>query len=273
MTREVVAGWLRDWDEKLKRQNRKICLFLDNCGAHHTIAALTNIELRFLPPNFMAVIEPLDDGVLMSFKAGYRKRVIYRLVLNIQLNRDTKADLYMAIEVLNAAWMHVAASTIASCFRRASFAAHESNPDTDDSMDRIALPSGAAVSDEALASWRVLHDAGVMCEGETFCDYVSVDADVLATEELTDDDFVLAAREHEGSDNEGAAEDNDTPPYAYDVPTSSQALDAVDLLRRHFGGHEDGADGLEIAAAAEKAVLRLRKTQQRSITDYFAPST
>ncbi|XP_070384315.1 tigger transposable element-derived protein 6-like [Dermacentor albipictus] len=132
MTREVVAGWLRDWDEKLKRQNRKICLFLDNCAAYHSIAALTNIELRFLPSNCTAVIQPLDEDVLMSFKAGYRKRVIYRLVLNMKSNRDTKVDLCMAREVLNAAWMHVAASTIASCFRRASFAANESNPDTDD---------------------------------------------------------------------------------------------------------------------------------------------
>ncbi|KAH7948913.1 hypothetical protein HPB49_003429 [Dermacentor silvarum] len=42
---------------------------------------------------------------------------------------------------------------------------------------------------------------------------------------------------------------------------------------RDFGGNEDGKDGLEIAAAAEKAVLRLRKMQQRSTTGFFVPST
>ncbi|KAH7946472.1 hypothetical protein HPB49_025537 [Dermacentor silvarum] len=41
---------------------------------------------------------------------------------------------------------------------------------------------------------------------------------------------------------------------------------------RAFGRYEDGEDGLEIVAAAEKAILHLRKMQQRSITHFFAPS-
>ncbi|KAH7940888.1 hypothetical protein HPB49_007574 [Dermacentor silvarum] len=47
------------------------------------------------------------------------------------------------------------------------------------------------------------------------------------------------------------------------------------LLQRKagdFGGYEGAEGGLEIAAAAEKAILRLRKMKQRSITDFFAPS-
>lgn len=272
MTRDVFAGWLRDWDEKLKRQNRKICLFLDNCSAHHTGVALENIELRFLPPNCTAVIQPIDQGVIMSLKAGYRKRVIDRLLLNMRLKRDTKIDLYMAMEMLHAAWMSVTASTIANCFRRA-FAASESSSDSDESADRVGAPDDTSASNEAVASWSALIDSGVVRGGETFCDYVSMDSDVVATEELADSDYVLgAARPQEGSDDE-CVEDADSPPCADDVPTSSQALDAVDLLRRYFGGHEDGEDGLDIADAAERAVLRLRKMNQRSITDFFTPST
>ncbi|CAN8026318.1 unnamed protein product [Ixodes persulcatus] len=55
-----------------------------------------------------------------------------------------------------------------------------------------------------------------------------------------------------------------------EVPTSAQALDAADLLRRFFGAHDDGEDGLEIAAAAEKAIIRLKKPRQTSIMDFFA---
>uniref|UniRef100_A0A6B0UTC1 Putative tick transposon n=1 Tax=Ixodes ricinus TaxID=34613 RepID=A0A6B0UTC1_IXORI len=37
-----------------------------------------------------------------------------------------------------------------------------------------------------------------------------------------------------------------------------------------LGAHNDGEDGLEIAAAAEKAIIRLKKTRQTSIIDFFA---
>ncbi|KAG0432930.1 hypothetical protein HPB47_020392 [Ixodes persulcatus] len=38
----------------------------------------------------------------------------------------------------------------------------------------------------------------------------------------------------------------------------------------YFGAHDDGEDGLEIAAAAEKAIIRMKKTRQTSIMDFFA---
>lgn len=69
----------------------------------------------------------------MSFKTGYRKQIIDRLMFNIKLNRDTKIDSHMALEMLNAAWTKVTASVIAKCFPHASFvAANESSHGTND---------------------------------------------------------------------------------------------------------------------------------------------
>lgn len=93
MMREIFAQWLREWDERLGKQQRKICLVLDNCTAHHTAVVLKNIELHFLPPNCTAAVQPLDQGVIMSFKSGYRKRVIDRILLNMSTKRDTVIDL------------------------------------------------------------------------------------------------------------------------------------------------------------------------------------
>lgn len=46
--------------------------------------------------------------------------------------------------------------------------------------------------------------------------------------------------------------------------------DAADLRRHFFGAHDDGEDGLNIAAAAEKAINRLKKMRQKSIKDFFS---
>ncbi|XP_037568125.1 tigger transposable element-derived protein 6-like [Dermacentor silvarum] len=167
MTREIFAQWLREWDERLGKQNRKICLVLDNCAAHHTTVVLKNIELCFLPPNTTAVVQPLDQGVIMNFKSGYRKRVIDRILLNMSMKRETTIDLYMAIEMLQAAWMAVTASTIANCFRHASFGVSSGEP----SEDLGDVASEGAAGDQAQTSWDALLDAGVVPDCDTFCTY------------------------------------------------------------------------------------------------------
>lgn len=266
MTREIFAQWLRERDERLGKQNRKICLVLDNCAAHHTTVVLKNIELCFLPPNTTAVVQPLDQGVIMNFKSGYRKRVIDRILLNMSMKRETTIDLYMAIEMLQAAWMAVTASTIANCFRHASFGVSSGEP----SEDLGDVASEGAAGDQAQTSWDALLDAGVVPDCDTFCTYVGADADAVTTEELSDAEIVRAVT---GVHNDDSDECVDTPEPNVgepDEPTPAQALDATDLLRRFFGAHDDGEDGLEIAAAAEKAVIRLKKSRQKSIKDYFS---
>lgn len=263
MTREIFSKWLCEWDEKLAKANRKVCLVLDNCTAHHTAAVLQNIELLFLPANCTAKIQPLDQGVIMSLKAGYRKRVIDKLLLNMRMKRDTDVDLYAALEMLQAAWMSVTATTIANCFRHASFAAA---PDaSDEPSDEPTVPDGFATSDEVAASWTALRDAGVVPDSESFCDYVSADSEVVATEQLLDDDIVRAVSDRNETSDDDSVDEQET-----NVPTASEALDAVDVLRRYFGAHEGGEDGLNIAAAAERAIVRIRKMHQRPITDFFA---
>ncbi|KAH9375937.1 hypothetical protein HPB48_012577 [Haemaphysalis longicornis] len=79
----------------------------------------------------------------------------------------------MAIDMLQAAWMSVPASTIANCFRHASFGVSSG----ENSEDLGAAAIEGAAGDEALASWDALLDAGVVPDCDTFCTYVSADAD------------------------------------------------------------------------------------------------
>ncbi|KAH7952315.1 hypothetical protein HPB52_021455 [Rhipicephalus sanguineus] len=107
--------------------------------------------------------------------------------------RETTIDLYclyMVIEMLQAAWMSVTASTIANSFRHASFGVNSGG----DSEDICAAANEGAAGDQDLASWDVLLDAGVVLDCDTFCTYmyVSADADAVTTEELTEAEIVRA---------------------------------------------------------------------------------
>lgn len=71
MTSELFTKELQSWDSELKRANRKVVLILDNCTAHPQMK-LENIKLVFLPPNTTSVTQPMDQGVIRSFKCFYK---------------------------------------------------------------------------------------------------------------------------------------------------------------------------------------------------------
>ncbi|KAH7968329.1 hypothetical protein HPB52_007864 [Rhipicephalus sanguineus] len=137
----------------------------------------------------------------MNFKLGYRKRVIDRILLNMSMKRETTIDLYMAIELLQAA---VTASTIANCFRHASFGVSSREP----SEDLGDVASEGAAGDQAQTSWDSLLDASVVPDCDTFCTYVGADADAVTTEELSDAEIVRAVT---GVHNDNSDECVDTP--------------------------------------------------------------
>uniref|UniRef100_L7M204 Putative tick transposon n=1 Tax=Rhipicephalus pulchellus TaxID=72859 RepID=L7M204_RHIPC len=176
----------------------------------------------------------------------------------------------MAIEMLQAAWMAVTASTIANCFRHASFGVSSGGcSEHSASEDLVAATNEGAAGDQAQASWDAPLDAGVVPDCDTFYTYVGADADAVTTEELTEEEIVRAVTGvHDDSDE---SVDSPEPNVGeLGVPTPAQALDAADLLRRFFGAYEEGEEGLEIADAAERAVIRLKKTRQTSIKDFFS---
>ncbi|PWW77840.1 DDE-domain-containing protein, partial [Tuber magnatum] len=73
MTRTIWLEWLKRFNEDMERQNCQIILLVDNCSAHiepidYTLKA---IRLEFLPPNTTSQLQPLDSGIIRTFKAYY----------------------------------------------------------------------------------------------------------------------------------------------------------------------------------------------------------
>ncbi|OQR88199.1 Major centromere autoantigen B, partial [Thraustotheca clavata] len=46
-----------------------VLLILDNASSHAVINNLTNVSIKFLPPNTNAILQPIDSGIIRSFKA------------------------------------------------------------------------------------------------------------------------------------------------------------------------------------------------------------
>ncbi|KAH7982482.1 hypothetical protein HPB52_005278 [Rhipicephalus sanguineus] len=77
-----------------------------------------------------------------------------------------------------------------------------------DSEDIGAAATEAAAGDQDLASWDALLDAGVVPDCDTFCTYVSADADAVTTEELTEAEIVRAVTGVVNDDSDECVDDS-----------------------------------------------------------------
>ena len=75
MLTTLFQDWLCDFDQQVgqKHRGQRVLLLLDNCTSHKLEGLdLLNVDVHFLPPNTTSKIQPMDAGIIMSFKKHYR---------------------------------------------------------------------------------------------------------------------------------------------------------------------------------------------------------
>jgi hypothetical protein len=85
MTSDIFQQYVSKWNNELRRKNRKMLLLVDNCPVHPHIQDLSNIKLKiiklvFLPPNVTSVLQPMDMGIIKSFKGYFRRFLVLQLI-------------------------------------------------------------------------------------------------------------------------------------------------------------------------------------------------
>lgn len=89
MTRQLFQEWFH---KQFVPAVKKFCfdnnlppkaiLFIDNAPSHPDKNMLVSgdIKVEYLPPNVTSILQPLDQNVLQNVKAGYRKKLLTRLI-------------------------------------------------------------------------------------------------------------------------------------------------------------------------------------------------
>lgn len=149
MVTGIMVEWLRWFDNLIA--GRKVILLLDNFSAHESAVAelealpygsgLMNTEICWLPPNTTSKLQPLDQGIIASFKARYRKHWTTFLLEQQDIGQDPleSMNVLKAVQWCIRAWDEVTAKTITSCW----------------SYSKINLiPSPIPVEDEGISELR-----------------------------------------------------------------------------------------------------------------------
>lgn len=141
MTGSIMEEWLINLNAKMARKNRKICLLLDNATSHPNMT-LSNIKLIFLPPKTTASLQPLDQGIIHSFKMHYRKRILSHLIHKMD-GAHNASQLTATITCLDAIyWISeatkaISKSCVVNCFKKAGIGSESLTENEDDIMDEL----------------------------------------------------------------------------------------------------------------------------------------
>ncbi|KAH9360190.1 hypothetical protein HPB48_001658 [Haemaphysalis longicornis] len=200
------------WDVELGKSGSRACLLVDNCSAHHTTCELKNIGLKFLPANTTAKLQPLDQDIIKSFKVGYRRRLLDRLLVNLRMGTELKVDL-----------LDVKTDTVANCFRKAGFwTAELAETGEDGDEERI---------DDAFRELSTLFPAAVPPEVSAD-DFVEVDCNVQAVASLADEDIVAAVAGTQDAQAASSSGDEDRPKEAAATRAYSAAEAMFEMASR-----------------------------------------
>jgi hypothetical protein len=121
MTGVLFENWAREFDRRMRSQNRKVHLLLDNHSSHVSTfdPPLSHTTIVFLPPNTTSELQPLDMGIIHSFKAHYKKLLVKKMLNDLDTsNNIAPTTMREAVYHTRLAWDSVTEKTIRNCWRR-----------------------------------------------------------------------------------------------------------------------------------------------------------
>ena len=115
MTSVLFNEWLSLVNEYFSSVGKQILLFVDNCSSHKVDKQYSHLNIRFLPKNTTSVLQPLDAGIIRSFKCNYRNLVTRSLISNTH-SSPTDLSFNDIIDFVVKSWAEITHSTIIKCF-------------------------------------------------------------------------------------------------------------------------------------------------------------
>lgn len=158
ITRDIFEKILSNWHHKLLDENQRAILVIDNATVHEKIdmTKYQTIELQFLPPRTTSIIQPLDQGIIRSFKARYIAKLLNYVIGQYERENSTKSlgkniSLLDAVNWSSQSWSEISDTCIINCWRKAGFERTESDMpvlmiDPEDCDDRYTEAFKAASS-------------------------------------------------------------------------------------------------------------------------------
>ncbi|XP_060836454.1 tigger transposable element-derived protein 6-like [Rhopalosiphum padi] len=254
MTTELWNEWLETFNNDMRKQHRKIIIFVDNCTAHNNPPTLSNVRIEFLPANTTSKLQSLDQGIIKNFKLSYRKEIVFEFLACLDNNDSPKVIVLTAIMISHKAWNNVTTQTIRNCFRKCGFVKTIDNEEEE-------FPITLEVDTQHNTLSTVLDDQ------LTLEDYVAIDDDLAVCVSLTDDEIFASFNNEEGNDEENDEEESFEDPIVTSKEAKLGLRAVLSYLQRHDIDDSVFSSILNLYNTIDK--VNSSSCKQSKISDFF----
>ncbi|BCR98585.1 uncharacterized protein AKAW2_40268S [Aspergillus luchuensis] len=262
MTTAIFKEWLLWFDQRMV--GRQVALLCANFSSHlaayeEVKSQLSNTLIIWLPPNSTSRYQPLDQGIIRTWKAYWKRQWLVYMMTEYDRGYDpiTTMNLLQALRWSISAWnLDLKDDTIRHCFTRAL---------SDDTYN--PMPDSAILHDLTASLQKLRNTARIQ-------DMMHLDQFLNPLEEqvhdaTTDiDDVVLS--QYTAVEDEVEEDDEMIEPLP--IISSTRALQALHDLRLYEEQQNDANQAsLHSLACQERDILRRKvlNTQQSDIRGYF----
>jgi hypothetical protein len=190
------------------RTGRRVVLITDNAPTHIIISAeeekehelrvfnLSHIKVVFLPPNVTSKAQPLDQGIIASLKAHYRRYLVKWILDEANkpgredmVLRDLAPTIYQTLRWLHTAWTEdVKCTTIQNCWRKPGMLPIENEADPGNAVvDDVREAVDILAADMQDLQRLVANDDQLI----TAADFTELDGESEEVHEVLEDDEII----------------------------------------------------------------------------------
>ena len=132
MTGEIHHQIMTKLNNKMRLSNCHILYVCDNASSHQ-VWEYSHIKFLMLPPNATLIMQPLDQGIILSAKRRYKKKLAERYLTCVENNKDANSlfkalNIVQATNMIASSWRETSSTIIQNCFRKAGFKHHAVDP-------------------------------------------------------------------------------------------------------------------------------------------------
>lgn len=215
MTSVEFHAWLKKFDRWAKTKRHKVALVIDNATSHKTVD-LEYVTLFFLPPNMTTVLQPLDAGIIRSFKAHYRCNLALHYVDCVDNGQPLKVNMRDTVCMVKRAWDAVSPQTISNCWKHVGLFSDSGEPTF---TERDEQEDDAVITALENAISR-LPESDISAS-----QYVNIDSDQPTEETMTEEQIIELVTDES---HEVEEEDDELIPP---ISVSQARLNCLDILR------------------------------------------
>jgi hypothetical protein len=271
MTGLVMEEYLRWLDNKMRAQGRKILLLLDNFSGHELgvqlvggLQGLSHVRIEWLPPNTTSHWQPLDQGIIASFKLQYRRQWVSYMLRQYEAgkNPNKTVTLLKAVQWTRSSWEQgVTSLSIQKCFWKSTVIKkleQEVIQEENQQADRDALQA------------QITELPGIG-------DPLSLNEFIEPADEVIDDedtDIFASVVDRYSTEKEGTVEEPDEDDIEIELVPTTEALKAIEIIKLWEIQQENGEQStLSALDRIERRMVQARweSRKQTMITSFFKP--